>query len=150
MEAELYDNTQASITLTLQAEIFLRNTAKWGKFMAIVGFAITGLMVLGGLLSGVILSGFSDKNETLTGFSSGFITTFSFISVLYFIPLFYLYRFSSRMSEALNLRNGDLATESLGNLKSLFKFMGIMTIIGIGFYFLMIAFSAFWLNGFRM
>jgi len=150
METELYDNTPASITLTLQAESFLRNTAKWGKFIAIVGFVFTGFMVLAGLFSGLIMGGIFNQNTVAGSFSSGFLTTFSFISVLYFIPLFYLYKFSIRMKGALDTRDDEMAAQSLGSLKSLFTFLGILTILVIGFYILTIAFTAFWLNGFRM
>ncbi|MBB6609768.1 hypothetical protein H7F15_01845 [Pontibacter sp. Tf4] len=147
MEAELYADTPApqGLNLNLASEDFLRNTAKWGKFLAIVGFVGVGFMVLAGIFAGTML-GAAMSQAGGDGFGSaggGFFTVFYLIfAALYFFPVLYLYKFSDKMKAALDSKDEDLITESFKNLKSLFKFMGILTIVILGFYGLAIIFMS--------
>ncbi len=50
------------------------------------------------------------------------------IAVIYFFLSLFLYRFASKMKIALNTTDQDSLNNSLGNLKTLYKTMGILTI----------------------
>ncbi|MER2998652.1 DUF5362 family protein [Pontibacter populi] len=148
MDAELYADAPApqNLSLNLASEDFLRNTAKWGKFLAIVGFVMIGFIVLMGIFAGSVLGSVMSKasgNGIGGGVGGTFFVVFYLIfALLYFFPVLYLYRFSDKMQHALRHKNEDLVTESFKNLKSLFKFMGVLTIIMLAFYALGLLFMA--------
>jgi uncharacterized membrane protein len=116
---------------------FLSETAKWGKFLSIVGFIFIGLIVIVAIFAGTLLgtmAGFGG-NAMLAGGMSIFITIlYLAIAALYFFPCLYMFRFSTKMKRALAENNQELLNSSFENLKSCFKFMGIMTIILLSFY----------------
>ena len=142
METELYTNTPTpqGVGINYLSERFLRSTAKWGRFLAISGFVIIGLIILAGLFSGIIytaIMGYKDPMFVLGGGSS---ITFSFVALIYLIPIIFLYRFSSKMQDGLNTKDEGLVAESFKNLRAMFKFAGIFTIIMIALYLLSIVF----------
>ena len=57
--------------------------------------------------------------------------------LLYFFPCLYLFRFATRMQTALRTNDQQQLVSSFANLKSTFKYLGIVTIIFIAFYALM-------------
>ena len=130
MEAELYNEQPNNLNINLDSRSFLQNTAKWGKFLAIIGFVGVGLMVLFGIMSlimGTSLGG---------GIINGAIVSLFYLlfGALYLLPVLYLYRFSSNMQAGLATGDEETIAASFKNLKSLFKFMGVLTIFFLGFY----------------
>ena len=137
---ENIENTQpVENQLTINNEIkgYLLETSKWGKFLAIVGYVGMGLLLLLGI---VFLIGFSIFSSVSTvGFPiriMGFV--YVLISVAYYFPLKYLYNFSIQLKQGLNSINQQTVTSGFENLKSLFKFMGIFTIVVLSIYALLI------------
>ena len=55
-------------------------------------------------------------------------------AALYFFPCLYLYRFSDKMKVALDAQDQVTLDESFLNLKSTFKFVGILMAVILGFY----------------
>jgi len=143
--------TQGSVQLNGEIRGYLQETAKWGKFLSIVGFISVGLMVLMGIFMGTM--GMSAMNDISTmgggpnpfGMIGGgfFIIFYSLIGLLYFFPSLYLYRFSAKTK--LALQNDDQAemTEAFMNMKSLYKFWGIFMAVIIGFYALVFIMALF-------
>ena len=125
---------------------FLAETAKWGKFLSIVGFIITGFIVIAALFAGTMFASIPgwSNNAMMAGGVSIFITLlYLAIALLYFFPCLYMYRFSVRMKRALYENNQDVLNSSFSSLKSCFKFMGIMTIIFLSLYALAFIFGMF-------
>lgn len=123
----------------------LRETAKWAKFLAIVGFVMVGLMVLGVI---TILFAFSNTPQSsilgqgiYQGLSVFGAIFYLIIAAIVFFPYLYLYRFSVKMQSALKENNEAVLLQSFENHKSYYKFMGIMTLIMIGLYVLIFFFS---------
>ena len=123
------------------AKTFLRETAKWAYFLAIVGFIGIGLMVLLALVMGIVFSAIPGTPDL--PFNAGPLMTFIYLifAGLYFYPVLYLYRFANKMKVALARNDEDVLTNSLENLKSHYKFMGILTIVLLGFYALLFVFG---------
>ncbi|WP_266203461.1 DUF5362 family protein [Pontibacter kalidii] len=135
MNTELYGNTPARLNITPHSAGYLKEVAKWGRFLAIVGFVAIGLVVAGGLFAGAAMSTMFLPQESAGTAAGSFFTFFYLLfALLYFFPVLYLYRFSGGMQEALRLQNEDMLTVSFSNLKSLFKFVGVLTIIVLAFY----------------
>ncbi len=131
------------LRLDLQAREFLGQTAKWAYFLSILGFIGIGFMVLLAFFMGTVMSmisGFSGAEEA--SYMGGFITVlYLVLAVLYFFPVLYLFKFASNMKDALRTNDSDSLTASFGNLKSHYKFLGIMTIVLISIYILIILFA---------
>ncbi|MES2554897.1 MAG: DUF5362 family protein [Bacteroidota bacterium] len=118
----------------------LTTAAKWGKFLAIIGFVVIGLMFIAALAMLISAS-------TMPSFISGQFFLMGFIylvmTVIFVFPTLYLLRFSN--STQIGLRSEKQVDFEYGieNLRSLFKFMGIYTIIVFGLYILVILFGLF-------
>jgi len=139
METFYDDSMPQSMRITPPAADYLRQAAKWGKFLAIVGFVTIGFMVLiaifAGASMGAMMQGFGGAAGGAGAFTGGALTAFYLLfALLYFFPVLYLYRFSSKVQRGLNLQSEPEVNEAFKNLKSLFKFMGVLTIIMLAFY----------------
>ena len=122
---------------------YLAQAAKWGRFLSIIGFVMIALMIVFSLFAGTILArtlaGFGDVdgsgNAAAIGSFGGVITFFYMvIALIWLMPVLYLYRFSTKMLDALRSNDQHILNASFKNLKSCFRFMGIITIIVLSFY----------------
>ena len=121
--------------LTSAAVGFLQESAKWSKFMAIVGFVGIGLMVLVSLFMAIGFSSMGTANMPELPFSmSVFSIIYVLFAAIYFFPVYYLYQYATKTSAALNSKNKQLLADGLENLKSHHKFLGIFTLIIISLY----------------
>jgi hypothetical protein len=112
---------------------YLLETSKWGKLLSIVGFVLIGLLLLLGL--GVIIGFSAFSGIAHTGFPMGaFGIIYILIAVIYYFPVNYLNKFSGQMKQGLLSNDQQSVTSAFGNLKSLFKFMGIFTIVILSMY----------------
>ena len=137
-----------SLNIDSYSRQYLFEAARWAKFLSIVGFIICGLIALAGIFAGSMLSSFSSRygggNDMgmMRSFGGLAIVFYLLVAVLYFFPCLYLYRFSNRMRTALASESQSELNASFENLKSLFKFVGIMTIIILSIYVLIFLFAA--------
>jgi hypothetical protein len=60
------------------------------------------------------------------------------IAVLYYFPVSYLQKFSDQAKQAVTMNDQGMLNSGFANLKSLFKFMGIFTIVVISLYALIL------------
>ncbi len=122
------------LQLDQQSSVYLAETAKWGKFLSILGFILTGLLLIVGIFMGSFVAS-TMSAENLGGMGSSFFTViYLVIALVYFFPCLYLYRFSAKAQDALRSNEQGMLTESFKNLKSCFRFMGILTIVILAFY----------------
>lgn len=119
---------------------FLKETAKWTRFLSIVGFVFIGFMVLASFTIGSIFSAMP-TGDIMPFPPIIFTVMYLLIAALYFFPILYLYRFSTSMLKAVDFQNQTDLEQAFSNLKSHYKFMGILTIIILGFYALMFLFG---------
>lgn len=143
------DHTTSDLTITATAINYLTETGKWGKFLSIIGFIATGFIVIMGFFAGSLMSmmpgGQGDHMSAGMGVMIGII--YALMGLLYFFPTLYLFRFSQKLKLAIATKNNEEFNMALGNLKSLYKFWGILTIIMISFY---VIFGLFALIGVMM
>ncbi len=119
---------------------FLNEAARWTRFLSILGFIFCGLLALIALFGGSYLAGMmSGVSGSGIAFSGVFVTIFYLLlDLLLFFPTLYLFNFSSKMRKAQRNNDQLTLTDSFKNLKSYFKFHGILAIIIVAFYFLAI------------
>lgn len=129
------------------SRIHLAESAKWAKFLSIVGFIMCGIIVILSFFAGTIFSASMNQDNDYTdgaGFAGlGIIMTIFYlaIGVLYFFPCLFLFRFANQMTAALDTNEQITLNKSLQNLKRMFRYMGILTIIVISLYILAFVFG---------
>lgn len=123
--------------LEATAKAYLLSSAKWARFLAIVGFVMVGLMALFAFMAGTIFSSMSAlaPQMGMMGNSFGAVFTVLYLgfAILYFFPTWYLFKFATNAIKAIETKSASL-TEAFSNLKSCFKFWGVMFIVILGFY----------------
>jgi hypothetical protein len=119
---------------------YLNESARWGKFLSILGFISIGFMIIFGIFFGAAMTRMmSEMNSEAMAFGkSGLGFIYILCGLILFFPTLYLYNFSSKMRRAIRDKDQQVLAESLKNLKSLFKFYGVFTIILLSFYTLVI------------
>lgn len=132
----LDDNLENNTTFQINSTIinFLSEIAKWAKFLAIVGFVGLGILILLGLFLSTILSSVSTIYPTHSIGSSLISGMYIIMAAIYFFPILYLYRFSTRLKSAITSNNEQELEEAFKNLKAHYKFIGILAIILLAFY----------------
>ena len=130
LETEEQENRN-ELVLEIQAEAYLRETGKWAKFLAIVGFIFMGFMAIGAIVMFAI-SGSMGNLMPFPMWIIGFV--YLLIAVVYCFPIYYLLQFSNKAKEALDSRSTQCMTESMGFIKAHYKFVGILTIVMLALY----------------
>ena len=124
---------KTEITLTQNSINYLSEIGKWSMFFAILGFIGIALMILVGFFAGTIFSALPQGNAMpIPGFLFGLI--YIILGGVYYLPMKYLYNFAAKISIAVRKKEAPLLEESLMNLKSHYKFMGIMYIVIFSLY----------------
>ncbi len=130
------------LTVNYLAAGYLRETARWAKLLAIIGFVIAGLIAIMALFAGTLISTLGMfTGSGYLGPAAGVIMTvlYLLVALLVFIPALYLFRFSGKATAALTITNEGGFAEAMMNLKSYFKFNGIVAIVALSFYVLALA-----------
>ena len=138
----IIENEPESFSLDKFVREQLAEAARWAKLLATVGFICCGIISLMGigmaLFSSLAKSSlYYSSRGTLTSNKGAFIWVVYFIfAVLYFYRCLFLYRFAIKMKTGLHEQNLEEVKESLFNLKKLFRYNGILTIVGVSLYLL--------------
>ncbi|MEA3505349.1 MAG: hypothetical protein U9R32_09185 [Bacteroidota bacterium] len=128
---------ESLITLSSNATNNLAEIGEWGKFLSVVGFCFIGLIIVGGILMGLFFSVFSSSlgiQNQLPFHNFGIILIYLVIGVVYFYPIYFLYNFSTNIKAGLKQKNEMQVDKAFKNLKSHYKFIGILTIIFLALY----------------
>jgi len=132
VETSLLD---VNLVIDTQSDRSLRETAKWNKFLAIIGFIFGGFLILAGVFASAGRS-FSVGSEAMLAFGSSiFALVFLLVfATLVILPNIFRYRFASQVIQALDANDQVLLTSSLNNLKIFYRFYGILMIIMVALY----------------
>jgi hypothetical protein len=141
------DLLQNDLAIDSAAHAYLKETARWTKFLAILGLITSVLLIIGSFFIGAVFAklGSTSIDEgtpnpmAMLGAMGGVITgVYLFIGALVFFISLFLYKFGTKMKIAL--QNSDQAelNVSLKNLKNYFRIQGILAIIYLSFVALFI------------
>lgn len=140
---ELNEEQKIAEIMTVKVKNYLMETSRWGKFLAILGYVGLGLMMIFSLM---MLFGMSFLERSFGGMSQMYnsgalsLATMGFlyliIAAIYFFPIYALHTFSTRIKTGLLTNSIEDVEVAFKNLKSLFKFMGIVSIIVLSIYVL--------------
>lgn len=134
--------TKTNFVLSDESEAFLKETAKWGYFLSILGFVFIGIIVLMAFFIGAFLSKMDSFGGNPMGGSMSIIGNlggfFGFIylvlAAIYFFPVYYLFQFSSKVKTAFRNNDNDKLNESFQFLKSHYKFIGVLALLFLVLY----------------
>ena len=130
-------NPLSGRVLTEEMLYYLKGTHPWLRFVGIVGFISIGMAAL------FVLGIFFFLGQTLpnTPETEPFRTIMPGMGIIYlpflaiyFLPVFFLFRFGKRIKSYLYTGDPKDLEEAFKNNKSLWTFTGIMTIIGLSFF----------------
>lgn len=131
------NNEQTDISIILKSDeikSYLLEATKWGKFLAILGFIFIGFILIAGIFATISLS-FAGSAMGFGNFPMGLLgVLYLIIGLIYYFPVSYLYKFSTQIKLAILSNNTFSLASGFSNLKSLFKFMGILAIVTISLY----------------
>jgi hypothetical protein len=120
-EFSAHDHESQSNGLLFTDEIkeHILGTAKWAKFFAVLGFIMIGFY----LCSLPLL--------LLFGTGRGFPLVKVIYLFFYYFPVSYLWKFATRTIDGIENNNQELFEEGFSQLFSHFRYVGILTIIGL-------------------
>lgn len=122
--------------LTQETRQNLNEIRKWAYFLSILGFIGIGLMLIGSISIGTIFNHIGDNDLPFPGSLLGGV--YFILAVIYFFPVYYLFKFSTHMKQAL--LNNEETDEVLAFrfLKSHYKYIGIFAVVMLSIYVLAI------------
>ncbi len=138
MENNNFEEPKIELNLSINNEIklYLKETAKWAKFLAIIGYIGIGILVLFSLFMLFEMSALAGMFDALPLTLIGIL--YLLIALLNYFPTNYLNNFANKTKRALAENDQDEINLGFKNLKSMFKFMGIITIVFLCLYALII------------
>lgn len=136
------DLLKSQLEVDSVAANYLSETAKWGKFLAIVGFVFTAIIILAGLFFTVAISSMGGYyGSVFAGLGPVIGIFYIAIGAIYLYPCLCLYRFSTKMKAALLVSDQETLNEAFNQHRKMYKFFGIITIIVLGLYALIFIFG---------
>ena len=122
-----------SLTIDGVTKNYFLQSAKWSKFLGVIGFIGTGLTIVGAISMFVMSSRLS--NIPGLPFSPALIgVIYLIMGVVTFFISMYLYNFGAKMVAAIQSNSKELLQTAASNLNNWFKLTGILTIIIVAIY----------------
>lgn len=122
-------------SLTEESKSFLKEAGKWTYFISIVGFIGIGFMVIASLLIGFV--GSLTPIFGQIGIAPSMITIiYLTMAGIYFLPVYYLFNFGNNIKKGFAENDSNRLEIAFKNLKSHYKFIGIIMLVIIGIYVL--------------
>lgn len=118
------------LQITEEGTKSFKSISKWATFLSILGFVYTGFIGLMGLVFLIVFPLIGDDLGTPIPAPMNYFGIFYIIiAVIYFFPVLYLFRFSDKTKSAFLHGDQEIFDGAIDNLKKMFKFMGIVTIV---------------------
>ena len=136
INSSLTTDTVKQLELTSESAAYLLKAAKWGKFLAILGFIMTSLLIIAGIMMSFVLNSVKDEMIPLNMPFSPKVLSFFYVVVaaISMIPVIFLNSFSNNAVKAVKFSDTEKMTTSMKQLKNLFVFLGISTIVMLALY----------------
>jgi len=129
----------SQLVVTENMRSYIYDMAKWANFLAIVGFVISGFLILASFTLGSAMQTNPELGEKILAMGLTPMA-FTIFLLLYAFAVFYpsLLLFKYSVKARLGVLFADQASleDSLSKMKALFKYLGIMVLIFISVYLL--------------
>lgn len=142
MENELNLQDEIKMRLTPMAENFLMAATRWAKFLSVLGFILSGFILILALAFGTIISALGamgGSSAVAAGVPAALGTiVYLIVSVIYFFIAYFMYNFASKTQKALTSRQEQLMEDGMKSIRNYFQIIGIMAIIGLALFVVII------------
>ncbi|WP_316842329.1 DUF5362 family protein [Pedobacter gandavensis] len=131
------DHTEVeTLIVTEDIRSHIYETAKWAKFLSIVGFVGCVILIIIALCLPMILSAMTTmgKNPMMGVTSSAISAVYIIFALMYFYPSLMLFKYANSAKKAVLFMEQESLGEAFSKMKSFFKFFGILTIAILGLY----------------
>ena len=142
------ENVDLSSSLHFNNNLRLQvdEAARWAKFLSIIGFVFCGLMIVLAFFINKFMGRMPGQennplynNTAMYGNSMRSLrmimpVIYILLAVLYFFPCLNLFRFATKAQSAIKSNSQEDITVSFTQLKSFFRFIGVLTIIALCVY----------------
>ena len=132
--AEAQEAPRAQFTDKMLASI--EGMRKWAMFLSIVGFVFTGILVVFALTASTVL-GAGPLDAPFPGFQALIASIYLITAGVYFLAVFFLFRFATSAKNSFALGNEEGIETSFQFLNTHYKVNGIIMIVVISIYGLM-------------
>lgn len=139
--AEHLEQGQEQLIVTEEIRSYIYETAKWTKFLSIVGLVFAVFLALMAFSANAIIDALvvATPGNPLAQMGTAFLTVyFLSISLMLFYPSFLLFKYSNAATTAVLYADQENFTVAMKKMKSVFKFWGIIAIIVLSLYILSI------------
>ncbi|MBP6233305.1 MAG: hypothetical protein KA428_08560 [Chitinophagaceae bacterium] len=131
------------MNVSAESRSHLSETAVWARFLGICGMiCIVLLIVFGFIISQTVAKQSSQFDEmyrqqgvglTSRGLGAGMMVMYVIFGLIYFFPCLFIMQFATKMKLALASNDSLLLSESFRSLKKTFRYLGVLTVIGLLF-----------------
>jgi len=116
---------RSGLSITPEIRQYWRETANWALFFAVLMFLLYGFIVLA-MLMAAVAGGAAG--------AVGAVFVIGIYTLVFFLPAWYYYKFSSQSKQAMNTDDTALLDEAFANLRKFYNYVGILTIIILSLY----------------
>ena len=145
---DAHNSSLFSLNIDPLTKTHLNETAKWARFLAILGMVVLALGLIVALMGATVFTTFFGVPTTtdypgaeaaMTTARITMVVTTVIASAIIFFPLLYLLRFANAMKRAIAANDQNKLNVSFQNLKVYFRYLGIVAIIFLVLYGIIIA-----------
>lgn len=133
---------QPKLVVTEEMRSYFYQMAKWANFLAVVGFVFTGILIIGAFTVGATINSNPEMAKLVGSMGSLGSLGFTAICLVYAFAIFYpsmlLFKYSTKAKLGILYGEQTSLDEAFSQLKSLFKYWGIIVLIFIALYVFMI------------
>ena len=129
------------IEISSEALDNLNVTRRWTTFLSVLGFVILGLIIVAGIATSLFLTVFKTQQTNLGIPESLMMVVFATIGILCYFPVFFLFRFSKNIRDAIQNNDQRKLAKGFRNLRLFFGYFGILVILIISVYLILLLFA---------
>jgi hypothetical protein len=140
METGYFKDTpsQPELKLDETSKAYLLETARWAKFLAIMGICFMALYLLAGIGIAAAIANMPELGTITKGFgASGVFLLYSLVAFIGIYPLYALLKYSIIIKRAINSTDQEMLNKALKFHRNYYRYNGMIMLIMIGLYALL-------------
>ena len=129
------DTHQPELKLDELGKAHLLETARWAKFLAIMGICFMGLYLLAGIGIATAIANMPELGTITKGLgASGVFLLYSLVAFIGIYPLYALLKYSILIKRAIKSTNQEMLNRALKFHRNYYRYNGMIMLIMIGLY----------------
>lgn len=133
-QADLTAGPSATAGITPRMIELLSKTRPWVLLISILGFIVTGLMVLGGIGMAAMTAMSGGGGAEMAGMGVGMGLVYLLVAVIYFFPCWFLLKYAGAIRNLVDGGGARAMEDALDRQYSFWRLIGVLTLVGIVIY----------------